>query len=79
MTRVANDEVSGDPKGRLVVTGGGLPTAEQIAAVVVALTPTAVETVAAGPAPWHHAALLEGTGSPNVAAPADLGQLAAGH
>lgn len=80
MTRVGpNDGGSGDPRGRIVVTGGGDPTAEQIAAVVIALAPTTVETVAAGPAPWHHAALLEGIGSPNVPAPADLGQLAAGH
>ena len=64
--------VAGDPPGRIVVTSGGAPTAEQIAAVVVALTPTVVQTAPVGPPPWRRAAMLEGTGHPSVHAPADL-------
>ena len=73
-----SDGVASDTPGRIVVTGGGAPTAEQVAALVVALTPTVVETAPVGPAPWRRAAMLEGTGHPSVLAPADLDPVAAG-
>ncbi len=58
--------------GRLVVTGGGRPTPEQLAAVVVALTPIAEPAAPVGPPAWRRAALLEGVGGASVLAPGDL-------
>jgi hypothetical protein len=72
--------VAGDAperRARLEVVGGGTPTPEQLAAVVLALTPTAA---ADGERPnerptvpaWTAAALAEGVGGPRVVLPADL-------
>jgi hypothetical protein len=55
------------------VVGGGEPTAEQLAAVLVALTPTGggddghVRTAA-----WTRAAMIEGVGGRPATSPADL-------
>jgi hypothetical protein len=62
---------------RYVVTAGGTPTPEQLAAVTVALTPVAVvvEDDAAptgGLAPWAHAGLLESIGHRRFVAMPDL-------
>lgn len=61
---------------RYVVTGGGTPTSEQLAAIAVALAPVAVAPVADDTPPsgarsnWAHAAIYEGLGHrPFVAAP----------
>ena len=59
---------------RYVVVGGGSPTAEQLAALTVALTPVAVpageRTIE--PSGWLRAALLEGVGHGPFASPAEL-------
>jgi hypothetical protein len=70
------------PTPRYTVTAGGTPTPEQLAALVVALTPVAVpepedEVDAAGlgagaPSNWAHAALLEGVGHRTFVALPDL-------
>lgn len=59
----------------------GHPTPEELAAVVVALTPVAAappataESAATAVPAWTRAALLEGVGGgPAVASPADLGR-----
>ena len=59
---------------RYVVVGGGSPTAEQLAALTVALTPVAVRAVehTAEPSGWPRAALLEGVGHGPFASPAEL-------
>ena len=62
---------------RYVITGGGTPTPEQLAAVTVALTPVAVavEDDAAptdGLAPWARAGLLESIGHRRFVAMPDL-------
>lgn len=59
---------------RYVVVGGGSPTAEQVAALTVALTPVAVRDVehTAEPSGWLRAALLEGVGHGPFASPAQL-------
>jgi hypothetical protein len=63
------------PGARLRVVGGGVPTSEELAAIVVALTP------AGGSAPdadrpavpaWTAAALTEGVGGPAISRPSDL-------
>lgn len=57
----------------LRVTGGGEPTAEQLAALVVALTPvTGDHEPRRGPAPWLRAAMIEGIGGRPPTSPADL-------
>jgi hypothetical protein len=65
---------------RLVITGGGEPTPDELAALVVALTPTTGADPAGPPAPtvpaWTRAALLEGTGGSQVASPGGLEGLA---
>lgn len=63
---------AGTPRPRFVITGGGEPAAEQLAALVVALTPAPAKPPGAGPAAWRHAALLEGVGGPSILAPRDL-------
>lgn len=55
----------------------GNPTAAEVAALVVALTPAGGDPAAEGTTgptlpSWTHAALLEGVGGPTVYAPADL-------
>lgn len=63
---------------RYVITGGGTPTPEQLAAVAVALTPVAVavEAVAVdaggGLAPWARAGLLESIGHRRFVAMPDI-------
>jgi hypothetical protein len=64
------------PGDRLQVVGGGDPTAEELAAIVVALTPAAGGGTphaarAAVPA-WTAAALAEGVGGPAISRPGDL-------
>jgi hypothetical protein len=63
------------PGARLRVVAGGVPTSEELAAIVVALTP------AGGGAPdadrpavpaWTAAALTEGVGGPAISRPSDL-------
>ena len=68
------DGGSADTGTRIEVVGGGSATPEQLAALVVALTPVAVaddETVHRPPA-WARAALMENIGGMRVASPADL-------
>lgn len=69
----------------IVVTGGGDPTPEQVAAVVLALTPVAgpsqddePDTVPRG---WRRAALIEGVGGRPSASRPDLvsGRFGLGH
>jgi hypothetical protein len=67
------------PAARVEVRGGGAPTAAQLAALVVALTPSGGsdgldEGRPALPA-WTAAALREGVGAAQVLAPADLREL----
>lgn len=65
---------------RIVVTAGGEPTPQELAALVVALTPVRVSggagpeepTRQEGMPPWQRAALLEGCGLRAVASPSDL-------
>jgi hypothetical protein len=64
---------------RYVVTGGGTPTPEQLAALAVAMTPVAVVDDGDDDAPasgarshWGHAALLEGVGHRTFVAMPDL-------
>jgi len=74
---VSNDTDTPDTP-RYVITGGGTPTPEQLAAVTVALTPVAVavedETAApaGGLAPWARAGLLESIGHRRFVAMPDL-------
>lgn len=73
---MAADEAAEPP--RYVITGGGTPTPEQLAALAVAMTPVVVpEDEDAGPpggAPsnWAHAALMEGVGHRTFVAMPDL-------
>lgn len=74
-----NEDVSEDgatdPATRIEITGGGEVCPEQLAAIVVALTPsaTAGDARAAGRAPaWGRAALLENVGLRRIARPGDL-------
>ena len=56
------------------VVAGGAPTPEELAALVVALTPTGGGAPARrGPVPWRRAAMLEGVGARRPTSPADLG------
>ena len=69
----------------IVVTGGGEPTPEQLAAVVLALTPVAGPDQAPEPDPvprgWRRAALIEGVGGRPSASLPDLtsGRFGLGH
>ena len=56
----------------VVITGGGRPDATQLAALVVALTPTRSNPAGTGPPAWRRAALLEGVGGSAILSPADL-------
>jgi hypothetical protein len=67
------------------VTGGGAPSAEELAALTIALTPVAGDdsapddgTQASG---WRRAALVEGVGGRNAASLPDLisGRMGLGH
>lgn len=60
---------------RYVVTGGGTPTPEQLAALVVAMTPVAVEDDTPSGSPggnWRSAAIREGVGHRTFVALPDL-------
>ena len=63
---------------RIVVTRGGAPPDEVLAAVVVALSAYDAHDAglaaarAEGTPAWLRAALVEGTGGPDVVAPGDL-------
>jgi hypothetical protein len=63
------------PAPALRVLAGGQPTPEELAALVVALTPTggADPQGRSGPAPWLRAAMIEGVGGRPPTSPADLG------
>jgi hypothetical protein len=82
MEHAVSDEVTADtaPTARIEVVGGGPVSAEHLAAVVVALTPTAGADVATpaptGPPAWARAALLEGVGMLPPTRPSDLQQAA---
>lgn len=57
----------------LRVVAGGEPTAEEIAALVVALTPSGGHAPEpTGPAPWLRAAMIEGVGGRPPTSPADI-------
>jgi hypothetical protein len=75
----ADDTSQQAPAARVEVRGGGEPTPEQLAALVVALTPAggADEPGAARPTvpAWTAAALREGVGRAQVLAPTDLREL----
>lgn len=63
------------PPPRYQVVGGGAPSPEQVAALVIALTPVAVappERAERRVAPWAQAALLEGVGGRSLLSAADL-------
>lgn len=64
----------GSAGARIVVTGGRQPSAEEIAALVIALGAVGVattgETVTVNA--WRRAALVEGVGGARVLAPANL-------
>jgi hypothetical protein len=64
---------------RLVVTAGGTPTDEELAALTVVLTAGfgAAPAAAVQPPAWARAALLEGVGGPLVDEPAKLRSLSA--
>lgn len=67
-----------------VITGGGEPSAEELAAIVIALTPVAVEEDAGPddvPRGWNRAALIEGVGGRPSASLPDLvsGRFGLGH
>lgn len=69
------DGAEQDGANRIEVVGGGVATAEQLAAVVVALTPVAGpdEDAAVSDVPaWARAGLLENVGGRRVASRADL-------
>jgi hypothetical protein len=72
---MAADETPDAP--RYVITGGGTPTPEQLAALAVAMTPVAVPEEDDGPRSgavslWGHAAILEGVGHRTFVAMPDL-------
>jgi hypothetical protein len=64
------------PAGHIEVAGGGSLTHEQLAALAIALTPTAgvdqPPTVGDGVPAWARAALLEGVGARAPTRPSDL-------
>ena len=77
-----------EPTGpSIVVTGGGEPSAEELAAIVVALTPVVVEEGDQDggrddvPRGWNRAALIEGVGGRPSASLPDLvsGRFGLGH
>jgi hypothetical protein len=64
------------PGARLRVVGGGVPTSEELAAIVVALTPAGGSGAPDADRPavpaWTAAALTEGVGGPAISRPSDL-------
>ncbi len=65
-------DIIDEPTGRIVVTAGGTPSAEEVAALVVALTPAAADPGGAATPAWRRAALTEGVGRPRILTPAAL-------
>jgi hypothetical protein len=64
---------SSDGTVRIEVVAGGEPTAEEFAALVVALAPVEVTEVPSSPAsPWRRAALHDGVGARPATCPADV-------
>jgi hypothetical protein len=58
---------------RIVVTEGGAPTDEELAALAIALCSGGQPELAPVPLPpWRRAAMLEATGAAAAACPADL-------
>lgn len=57
---------------RFVITHGGEPGPEQLAALVIALTPSVDAATSTRPPAWRQAALLEGIGGARVLTPGDL-------
>jgi hypothetical protein len=79
---VSSDDTQQDlvpPAARVEVRGGGTPTPEQLAALVVALTPSGGTDESGDGRPtlpaWTAASLREGVGRAQVLAPADLRDL----
>lgn len=75
---MAADDTTPDTP-RYVITGGGTPTPEQLAALAVAMTPVVAADEGDEEAPtsgartnWAHAALLEGVGHRTFVAMPDL-------
>jgi hypothetical protein len=67
------DESATAPPLALRVLAGGEPTDEELAALLVALTPTGDDAPAVeGPPAWTRAAILEGVGGRPAASPTDL-------
>jgi hypothetical protein len=68
------DEQPDSPPLGVRVVGGGEPTAEELAAVVVALTPTAgaATHLPRRPSAWRRAAMIEGVGGRPPTRPVDL-------
>lgn len=58
---------------RFEITGGGEPSPEELAALVIALTPVAVDGDGpAAPPGWLRASLHEGVGARPAVAPGDV-------
>ena len=73
----ADEQTPSTPRPRYVITGGGTPTTEQLAALTVAMTPVAAPAEDDGPpsgaaSAWAHAALMEGVGHRTFVAMPDL-------
>ena len=79
-----SSDVEDEREVAFAVTGGGEPSAEELAAITIALTPVAGDdeaddgTQASG---WRRAALVEGVGGRNAASLPDLvsGRMGLGH
>jgi hypothetical protein len=69
---VSGSEAPDRTGSRIVVTGGGEPDPAQLAALVVALTPSSGGTPDPGLPAWRRAALIEGVGGASMLAPSDL-------
>lgn len=73
MSAAGPDETPDTP--RYVITGGGTPTPEQLAALTIAMTPVVVEADEPTGPPggnWASAAIREGVGHRTFVARADL-------
>ena len=57
---------------RLAIMAGGTPSDAELAALVVALTPSGAQPAGPEVPAWRRAALLEGAGGAGVHAPSDL-------
>jgi hypothetical protein len=77
---VDDDLTTADAPARIEVVGGGRVTAEHLAALAVALTPTVGDGAdhdrqPSGPPAWARAALVEGVGLPRPTRPSDLSRI----